>query len=35
VRHGQEVLDMLVESALEEGEPLPLLRVYGGQVASA
>lgn len=28
VRNGQEVLALLIESAQEEGEPLPAPRVY-------
>ncbi len=28
VQHGQEVLEMLVESALKDGEPLPSPRTH-------
>lgn len=28
VRHGQEVLEMLMDSARTEGKPLPPLRVF-------
>jgi predicted RNase H-like HicB family nuclease len=29
LHNAQEVLDLLVESALEEGEPLPTLKLFG------
>jgi len=35
VTHGQEVIELLTESALEHGETLPLPSVFGDRTKSA
>ena len=35
VTHGQEVIDLLIESSLSRGEPIPQPSVFGARQVSA